>query len=691
MESTTWKGAHDLRTAFAASARAFGRNVDFIALLLMMAAVCNFGLSLSDQPIPRDSLNPVDESWEADLVFKASQGQWSGRDFVFTYGPLWQFLASLLPRAAGLSAGSVFKLLYLFSHWFSFLLSFLVARVLLSRSEGWRRAVFLIALVVFWLPIDVRIVFAVFCFAVFVRLVDPLPPHGGVLIRSAAVSFLVIASFLLAMDAGFLSAAALAITLFCNLILKWRTPERAQTLRLVAGAGGCLAVWMVLVNAWASSPFDFRFWLWNAQMTSTYRWLMAQGMTPEIARRMALTAGGCAIIFAGAWFTRDEKSETVIGRPLFLMAAALFGSVALQKGLVRSGWGQVSHGLFPAVVFSGLILIGYRKRGRPYVSTIGVLMAVALTVAFSGPNLLFRFGGAVDRVLWTAPSHPYCPPGTYYLDQVCFQQPEYATFGRPARYVSAHSSPADAIVVYPFQNLFGLLSRRRVSAGVLQNYAIGGDYLTALQISTIERERPAVGVYCVDNLVSWPVDGISNFQRTAPVWLYLQSHYVAEAEPAPGVMVLRRDEKRAQQVHQTIHPLWRGDASAGSVAVDQSRWMKGTDFLRVKIRTDYSPLWKLAKASAVTITLELADGSSKAARVAVEPDRLADVWIYPWDEVNLRSYFHADAGHWKEPGVPMPAVRSLTVRTVPHDPLSVRPRLVEVESLEGIELRLKSP
>ena len=92
--------------------RRLAQHLDLIALVLMMLAVCNVGLVMSDTPSIRESLNTLDASWEVDMVYKASQGIWSGREFSFTYGPLWQWLGSLLPRIAGLSLGSIFKLLY---------------------------------------------------------------------------------------------------------------------------------------------------------------------------------------------------------------------------------------------------------------------------------------------------------------------------------------------------------------------------------------------------------------------------------------------------------------------------------------------------------------------------------------------------------------------------------------------------
>ena len=669
--------------------RAILRNLDLIALLLLMVAICNFGLLTSDTPISRDTLNALDESWELDLVYKASHGIWSGRDFAFTYGPLWQYLASLLPRAGGMSTGAVFKFLYLFSYWASFVFAFLTGRLLLPAVEPWRRAVFLIALVVFWLPPDARSALALFCFAAYIRLVLSLPMEPTRLWwRGFCAAGLIAISFLMAGDSGALSGAGFAAVVSAGLILNWRHQAR-QLIHFALASMVCMLFWILAVNTWAGGPLHFQFWIWSAQIIAAYRWLMASTMAREAALRLVSTIVMCAAIFIGAWFARDPKSDRITMRPLFLLAGALFSGIALQKGVVRSGWGHLGQCMLPAIALSGAILVGYRSAVRAYISEFTLLAAVGLTVFFSGPANLFGVEGVVNRVTWTPPPYPACPPDTYYLDQACFPRREYATFGAASEYIRTHSNPQGSIVVYPYENIFGLLSRRRVSSGVLQNYAIGGDDLTDLQISTIERDRPALGVYCSDDVVSWPVDGISNFQRTAPVWLYLQSHYVTEVEPATGVAILRRDESRPAKSQRTLHELWRASASSDSAyaKIDPAQWARfPTDFLRLKIRTDYSPLWRILKPSAVFAVLQLADGSSKMARLAAEPDHLDEIWIYPWSEANLHNYFQPDPSRWRPAGPHLPAVTSVELRAEPLDRLSVSPRFIGIESIDGVEL-----
>jgi hypothetical protein len=678
--------------------RALWRHIDLFALLLLMLAVCNIGFITSGVPITRGDLNPLDESWQVDLIYKASQGVWSGRDFAFTYGPLWQSLASILPRAAGLSLGSIFKLFYLFPYWAAFVFMFLAARILLRACSAWKRAVFLIAMIVFWLPADARAGLALLSFTLHLRLVEDLPDSAYRLsFRAALATALLAACFLMAGDSGALSVAGLAAVLISYLFTHWRNrADLHKAIRFALHGAAWMLFWALLVNTWAGGPLRYQFWSWSFHMMSSYRWVMAAPMAPEAAFCLARTFAVCVAIFAAAWFTRDPESESLTMRPFFLVAVMLFSCVALQKGLVRSGWLHISHSLLPAISMSGAILVGYRNQRRPILPHLTLLTAVALTLLFSGPSGLFGWSGVVSRVFWTPSSFPSCPPGTRYVDQACLPRREYATFGLPSSYIETHSTAADSLVVYPYENLFGLLSRRRVSTGVLQNYAIGGKYLTDLQLSTLERERPQLGVYCADDLVSWPVDGISNFQRTAAVWFYLQSRYVTEKEYSSGVVILRRNETRHQDCSRTTRQVWRGprvfqSANSPVLNIDPQIWRSAKpDFVRCRVRIQYPAWWMLTKPSSVSAVLQFAGGTAKTTRLLIEPNQLVDVWIYPFEEVNLKNYFRRDESEWRPDQSLRPVLTGIQLRTAPFDQISATPSWIRLDSIDAASLSLRN-
>jgi hypothetical protein len=80
--------------------------------------------------------------------------------------------------------------------------------------------------------------------------------------------------------------------------------------------------------------------------------------------------------------------------------------------------------------------------------------------------------------------------------------------------------------------------------------------------------------------------------------------------------------------------------------------------------------------------MSFADGSQKSAGIVVEPNRAAEVWVYPWDDKEMGSYFSGDESQWR-PGN-RAALTGMKLLITPYDWISVVPRSVTVESIEAV-------
>ena len=140
-----------------------------------------------------------------------------------------------------------------------------------------------------------------------------------------------------------------------------------------------------------------------------------------------------------------------------------------------------------------------------------------------------------------------------------------------ADYLQQHSGASDSIVVFPYQTMFGIASRRNVAGGLMQPYTASGPDLAKLEIAGLERVPAPAGLYLPDpdlshwsnsEIANWrnldlslPVDGVANFTRTPEVWFWLLHHYRSEQELSPGVFGLRRDDSRASRISMQSQPL----------------------------------------------------------------------------------------------------------------------------------------
>lgn len=673
-------------------------RIDLLVLLALIAlgtvGVCSVD---SEAPIILGSINFLDDSWASDMVFKATQHVWLGREVVFSYGPLYQWLWKWMLPLKHFSLGVVYKSLHLFPYCFSLLLIYFTGALLLRGQPAWKRALYLLALGVFASPGDGKSAIPVYALSIFLLLVQGLQ-DGWIQTawRAGAASSVVTFAFLFSADSGMYSLAALAIALLgavsCDLP---DLPKLRRVLRFALLTVGLLGLSIFILNTLLARPLDFRFWIGSYEIVSNFRWLLPSPMPEGATLAFLATSALCWLIFLGAWFRRKPNSGKLTQEPAFLLAAFGVSFLCLQTAVVRSDWIHVLWGLFPTVALAVAVLLGATTQSASWLrAQTPIFSALGLTTIFGG--LVLSHGQGLAALAWSAGAYCPCPLDTYYLDQACLPADDFRRLSLVSSAIRTLVAASDPILVYPYENILGVVARRRVAGGVLQNYVVGGKYLTDRQLDALQQHKPPVGIYSADGHAFWPwrVDGVSNFTRTPEVWFYLQSHYKREAEPEQGVLLLRHDESRQARwrrgerelaAPRAIYRVKRG------VPIDLGPlepWPKNADFLKLKLTVSYAVWWKILKPARLTVDVQLADGSHKATPVVVQPNQASEIWIYPWLETQLMRYFSDNPEDWRDPALAMPVSR-LALRVTPIDWLSVMPSSIRVEAVEAVGLGLE--
>src|SRR5271165_1925498 len=128
------------------------RHWDLVVLLLLvLASVPPVWLSPRALVVVRDT-SLIDDNWHLDEIFKLSRGVWIGRDVAFTHGPIFQWLSAVPARSMGLSMGAIYATWVTVPAWCAFLFVCLTLRLLLAEQPGWKRALPLFLILVFWEP-----------------------------------------------------------------------------------------------------------------------------------------------------------------------------------------------------------------------------------------------------------------------------------------------------------------------------------------------------------------------------------------------------------------------------------------------------------------------------------------------------------------------------------------------------------
>jgi len=666
------------------------QSAEWVVLAVLMLA------AIPPIPIRHDSLtvvsnlNLIDDSWILDTSYKAAGGIWLGRNVVFTLGPLYQWMSSAPARWLGISTGSVYATWYTVPILVIILSTFLAVRLLLPEAAGWRRALLLLLAVIFWSPPDVRVSLALLAFAIFVRFTNEAAASVGTLLATAVVAAAIcIAAFLVAADTGLYTVAAL---LLCAVAGAIATKRKRQPATFLITAALCFALLMLVTSACMSSPLDFKFWRSSLTIANGYRWFEP---IPMIQQNKYLLFKGLAMgvgVFGAAWLWRKPDGPWT-RRPAFLLAGFCLALMMMQSSLVRSDYGHIIIGIYPMIFLCGAIAID-EGRSAPLMSVALPVATVIVTLALAHPYALFLPGSVAAQLRSMVHPTLRCPEGMQEFDHACFSPKDSELVRSVSAYVRANTAPGNSIAIFPYETAFGLTSRRQVAGGVLQGYLINGPYLTGLELAGLRQANPALALYFPDGVVSTAIDGVPNFTRSPDVWFYLLRHYRSEGNPASGVIGLVPDGSRDNRLTLTqeklADPVPSVAISQRSTSLDLGSltWPSaGVDFIKLRMRADYPMWWRLRKPSALTLEMSFADGSQKSRQFVIEPNRISDVLLYPWDDKEMGKYFLPDESQWRPEN--RPTLVGLRLLITPFDWISVRPRSVGIESIEAFRLGLQ--
>jgi hypothetical protein len=681
-----------------------GRYWDFLAVLLLVLASIP-AVWLSPRAVTAVQ-NPgfIDDNWHLDAVFKASRGLWIGRDVAFTHGPFFQWLSSMPGRSTGVSMGGIYPTWDTVPLWCGALFVFLTLRLLLPEQRPWKRFLLLLLLCIFWGP-SLRTTFAILAFAVFLRGWYAVAEGRMKTYTLGCVGALLCATaFLVAADQGMYVLAAFLIALAAVAIDTCRSMYgvRRYLLTLLSMVA-CSAVLVIAMNSVFAKPFDLQFWTDSFAQVSAYRWATPFHMSSTGAAHLFGTLMAGAVIFLLRAVTRRSGSPSIVQRTGFLLGGFVFGLVMMQSGLVRADNGHIVSACVAMVFLAGVILFSFEP---PNVSMVAVMVALLGSVFFG--DAAFNPAGLTQ--LYTELRNPLtdCPAGFTEFDRACYAPAFTGMLQSAAGYLQQHSGANDSIVLFPYQTMFGIASRRNVAGGLMQPYTASGTDLARLEIAGLERAPAPVGLYLPDpdlshwsngDIANWrnldlslPVDGVFNFTRTPEVWFWLLHHYRLEQQLSPGIYGLQRDDSRASRISMQSQPLGLAAQTypiterGSTTDIGAPNWPYNADFLRLRLTVHYGVLWKLRKPERMQVEITRADGSQTLQWFVLPPNVSTEIWFYPWSPPDLVHYFDADESHWR--ASPRSAITRLRIIATPLDWVSQTPDTIAIESADAVWLTM---
>lgn len=677
------------------------RHWDLLVVLLLIVASLPLAWLSPGTLVVIQHPGAFDDHWVLDAVYKVTHGIYFAKDVVFLYGPLAHWLMAAPPRLAGFSLGHTYTSYRTLLLWCAIGFSYLALRLLLPEQPSWKRALLLLTLCVFWTSWDGRTAMGILLFAAFLRgwcgvregWLKPIPFACG---SAAAIAF----AFYYSADTGVYGIAAWFLTLG-GIALEHRAESNKLRLAMLAVAviAATAIILVFFINLVNGGLLDFHFWRTSLALVSVHRWNEPAAMSDSSAIHLLLPLVVGTLLFLLRFFIRADRSTVLVARIGFLLSAFAFAVLSMQSGLVRSDFPHIIAGVYPMAFFSGVILFSFRST---IASAAAAIAALAASLLFVHP--LPEFQPASIHLRLARMAHPVtaCPDGYRDVDGACFADDFANTLQTGVAYLQQHSGAREPVLIYPYQYMFAVAARRDVAAGVEQSFLANGSYLSQVDISAMQHANAPAGMFFRDatpheyasGTLSLPIDDVSNFTRTPEVWFWVFRNYRADQPLASGVVGLIRDDSRAAKISMQEHPLALSarayDVLESPAVIDLGapEWpVGGADFLRLRMKVRYNPLWKLRKPGRLQLEITRADGSRSLRSFVIEPNIESEIWFYPWDEADLVQYFDSDDSRWR--ATYRPAITNLRLLVEPLDWFSQKPESITLDAADAVRFGLR--
>lgn len=510
------------------------------ALALAVCGALFLGVNLLRTDVqPEDfTSNALDGGWQISLAALLDQGQISGRDFYFAYGPLAQIIAGL---GRSINAGTALD------GFFAIRLAFQSASILLLtlalsliKRLNWKWVVIVMTGTMLLDALrdvaSTRLLLLVLIAVMAARALAAATSARQIAL-AALTGGLCFAAELVTFDGGLLGLAT-ALSVLGVYMLLARFPailqaELLPTRRYLVMALAIVSVFglaNLALGIWfaATGPvglFDFVFYNW--EMVRGYNATFGLAWRVPAANLIGMALVG--LYAAAAVLGQLHRTTVADGYVLIsLLAASLFASKIM---LVRSDWSHITKALIP---LAGLVLMlgsywAARPRGR-------IAWAAAVLLLFAAwPGVNFRLLTFTPILVGDREALP-----NQWRSVTTFRMPVDAVV--PTGLEQQLPVGLRPLLAFPSHNQVAVGLRRPVLAPVMQALVA---HTPALQRLYIERLEARSGefdlVYALDDIASWAVDGVQHITRLPIIFQYLAEHFeLSSAEPqASGYYVLR--------------------------------------------------------------------------------------------------------------------------------------------------------
>jgi len=443
-------------------------------------------------------VNTLDFSWQVDFVEKLLHGFVAGRDFIFTYGPLYQLITSL--PSLIFHSPSYLSVLYsnvILDLIFLFLIFYFIQKTVIG--EGRR------IIVIFFLLL-LTIIFGVDSNSA-IRVVVPLI-YALFLINFGFLKRNYFKFLLLILYPSFWGLYSYDIFTQClTLIVTFGFVSLFSNFFNLSRGKKLLKLFLILFSALFTQVItsfliseSLNYIRYSLDTIQNYFYILNSAF-PIIQADFLLIfpASICLLIFFLIKNPKiDKPGKNVI---IFLSIAAL---LQLRSALIRSDHGHIIMGIYPSIIMFSLLCSNLFKKNRDLSTVLLIGFIVALLFVnseFSFPNFSSsNFSKFIDTLNLKKPFSAFYKTTNYYSKDNNYLE-------------KLITENKNNVMTYPYDNYLLAINGVTYNNTSLQYYQYSGSLVEKESVRELSKNPPKFIILGIDKHTAIDLDEIPNFTR----------------------------------------------------------------------------------------------------------------------------------------------------------------------------------
>jgi hypothetical protein len=467
-------------------------------LFVIFFEVNKLGLQIKEKIEITSSL---DFSWFIDSIQRLSQGYILGKDFIFTYGPIFQLVYSLPGIVLKLPSHVTFLLNPLVSTTLIYLLLLLFVKLLeKDRSEQFLIFIYLIFFVslISYSSLDLikaltPLVFVIFwqkCVVnnqsrIYLILFPLFPTIAGAFSYDLFIYCLII-----------------AFALSCLKSLKEKSLNYIFPIILII-------LYQFLFSFVISGSLNYI--IYSVDTIKNYSEMLNSFWTFD--RSNFLYIFPLILIILVLYYLKNAKE--VSGLKNSFLFLAITSLIFLQTGIIRSDYGHIVRSIYPSIITTFLLLYYLAKKNKKFI----ILLLMLFLFIPNKTEYTFSLSGikTVMNVLKSKPqfNQLYKFSANYYLTNL--------EINNLSNFIQENKKD---VLVYPFDNYLLDINNTSYNSFPLQYYQYSNSIVEQKGVSILSKNPPRYIIYMVDQKGALDLDNIPNLTRNSLFSKWVLSNYL---------------------------------------------------------------------------------------------------------------------------------------------------------------------